>query len=110
MRPSPSIAPENADVVYLVMDDLGGRLGRTWRETDEDDRSRDPDPRPPGWAVSLPSLDRRLQCRRGLVAGCDQEIADELWERCAGEVPASLQDFLDRYPERPKAQQLRLRL
>jgi hypothetical protein len=41
MRASPSIAPENADVVYLVLDDLGGRLGRTWRETDEDDTDRE---------------------------------------------------------------------
>jgi hypothetical protein len=40
MRASPPIAPENADVVYPVLDDLGGRLGRTWRETDEDDTDR----------------------------------------------------------------------
>jgi hypothetical protein len=37
-----------------------------------------------------------------------QDIADELWERCAGVVPASLQDFLDRYPAKPKTQQLNL--
>jgi hypothetical protein len=27
MHASPSIAPEHADVVYLVLDDLGGEIG-----------------------------------------------------------------------------------
>jgi hypothetical protein len=35
-------------------------------------------------------------------------MADELREHCVGKVPVSLQDFLDRYPGRPKAQQLKL--
>ena len=41
MSASPSIAPEHTGVVYLVLDDLGGKLGRTWRETDEEDTDRE---------------------------------------------------------------------
>lgn len=42
MRPSPSIAPAQPDDVdvYLVLDDLGGRLGRVWRESDEESTDR----------------------------------------------------------------------
>ncbi len=37
MRRSPSIVP-NADdrEIYLVLDDFGERLGRAWRETDDE--------------------------------------------------------------------------
>ena len=109
MRASPSIAPENADVVYLVLDDLGGRLGRTWRETDEDDTDRetlirdllDEQYANPAWIVAF-------KADEGWSRDVTQDIADELWECCAGAVPASLQDFLNRYPARPKAQQLNL--
>ena len=35
MRQSPSIVPPAADQdIYLVLDDFGGRLGQSWRETD----------------------------------------------------------------------------
>jgi hypothetical protein len=99
MRASPSIAPENADVVYMVLDDLGGRLGRTWRETDEDDTDRetlirdllDGQYSSPAWIVAFNAAE-------GWSRDVTQDIANELWERCAGEVPISLQDFLDRYP------------
>jgi hypothetical protein len=41
MRRSPSIVPDQDDRdVYLVLDDLGGRLGRAWRETDEESTDR----------------------------------------------------------------------
>ena len=111
MRASPSIAPENADVVYLVLDDLGGRLGRTWRETDEDDTDRETLVRDlldgqyanPAWIVAF-------NASEGWSRDVTQDIADELWERCAGEAPVSLRDFLDRYLSKPKAQQLKLRL
>jgi len=38
----PSIAPALPDDrdVYLVLDDFGGRLGRTWRETDDESAER----------------------------------------------------------------------
>jgi hypothetical protein len=31
---TPSIVPSDDQNVYLVVDDLGGRLGRVWRESD----------------------------------------------------------------------------
>jgi len=43
MRRSPSIAsalPDDLDV-YLVLDDFGGRLGRAWREIDEERTDRE---------------------------------------------------------------------
>jgi hypothetical protein len=40
MRVSPSIVPPSDDTdTYLVFDDFG-RLGRAWRETDEEDTDR----------------------------------------------------------------------
>jgi hypothetical protein len=53
--------------------------------------------------VKVPALSEE-----GWSRDVTQDIADELWERCAGVVPASLQDFLDRYPAKPKTQQLNL--
>jgi hypothetical protein len=41
MRQSPSIVPDDLDRdVYLVLDNFGSRLGRSWRETDEADTDR----------------------------------------------------------------------
>jgi hypothetical protein len=38
----PSIVPPEANQdTYLVLDDFGGRLGRAWRETDEEDTDRE---------------------------------------------------------------------
>jgi hypothetical protein len=42
MRISPSIAPHSTQQdTYLVLDDFGGRLGRAWRETNEDRTDRE---------------------------------------------------------------------
>jgi len=42
MRRSPSIVPREANRnTYLVLDDFGGRLGRAWGETDEEDTDRE---------------------------------------------------------------------
>jgi hypothetical protein len=42
MRTSPSIAPHGPEQdTYLVLDDFGGRLGRAWRETDENATDRE---------------------------------------------------------------------
>ena len=39
---SPSIVPPEANQdMYLVLDDFGGRLGRAWRETNEEDTDRE---------------------------------------------------------------------
>ena len=111
MRASPSIAPENGDTVYLVLDDLGGRLGRTWRETDEDDTDRetlirdllDGQYRSPAWIVAF-------NAREGWSEDATQGVADELRDRIASDPPVSLQDFLDRYPRQPRTRQLPLGL
>jgi hypothetical protein len=37
MHNSPSIVPDpDSHVIYLVLDDFGGRLGRAWPEADEE--------------------------------------------------------------------------
>jgi hypothetical protein len=41
MRTSPSIAPHGPQDTYLVLDDFGGRIGRAWRETDEQATDRE---------------------------------------------------------------------
>jgi len=63
----PTAVSESSQDTYLVLDDFGGRLGRVWRETDEETAtSRD----------------------------VTKDIADELRRRLVeyDEVPASLQD------------------
>lgn len=41
MLSSPSIVPDRTDRdIYLVLDDLGGKYGRAWRETREADTER----------------------------------------------------------------------
>jgi hypothetical protein len=40
MRRSPTIVPPGGDQdIYLVLNDFGDRLGRSWAETDEEDTS-----------------------------------------------------------------------
>jgi hypothetical protein len=74
MLSSPSIVPDPDDRdVYLVLDGFGGRLGRVWRETDEDRTDREnrhhgPNDRP----VFRSRPSGRLQYRGGLVARCDE--------------------------------------
>jgi hypothetical protein len=42
MRTSPSIAPRGSNQdTYVVLDDFGPRLGRTWREINEDAADRE---------------------------------------------------------------------
>ncbi len=42
MRTSPSIVPHGADQdTYFVLDDFGGRIGCSWRETDVDSADRE---------------------------------------------------------------------
>jgi hypothetical protein len=79
MRSSPSIVPEQAERdVYLVLDDLGARLGRAWRETSEEDTDRETliryllegQYRNPNWIIAF-------NIREGWVRDATQEIADE---------------------------------
>jgi hypothetical protein len=84
--------------VFLVLDQLGERLGRAWRETDEND-------------TDYEKLIRHLlegQCNKpvrvvafntdeGWSRDASDDVADELRERCAqrGAVPDFLLDFLE---------------
>jgi len=41
MSTSPSIAPYGGQDTYLVLDNFGGKLGRAWREINEDEADRE---------------------------------------------------------------------
>jgi hypothetical protein len=101
MRRSPSIVPDNTDRdVYLVLDDFG-RLGRSWRETDEQSTDRA--------AIIQDLLEGQYNGPVKVVAfntvegwsrDVSEDIADELVQLCnlkGQDVPASLEDFIDRY-------------
>jgi hypothetical protein len=81
----PSIVPSSASQdVFLVLDEFGGRLGRAWRETDEED-------------TDYETLIRHLlegQCNNpvrvvafntheGGSRDVSEDVADDLRERCA---------------------------
>src|SRR4051794_40124387 len=97
---SPSIVPREASQdVYLVLDDFGERLGRGWRETDEED------------AIDRETLIRDLMqdqyrspvrivafnTAEGWSRDVTRDIADEVRRRFVeyDEVPDSAQEFLD---------------
>ena len=96
---SPSIVPQEANHdTYLVLDDYGERLGRAWRETDEEASDRE---------TLIQDL-MNDQCGRparivafntaeGWSRDVTMDIADELRRRFAeyDEVPASVQEFLE---------------
>jgi hypothetical protein len=102
MRRSPSIAsglPDDVDV-YLVLDDFG-KIGRSWRELDDDKTDR---------ATIITDLMRgEFNCPVRVVAfntaegwsrDVSEEIADELMgmiNHAYSDVPSSLEGFLDRY-------------
>jgi hypothetical protein len=113
MRRSPSIVPDAIDRdIYLVLDDFG-RLGRSWRETDEED-------------TNLATLVRALlegqynapvrviafNTAEGWSRDVSEEIALALMEACAKEgrdIPAALEEFIDQHCM-PWPEQLRLPL
>ena len=99
MRRSPSIVPHwpNQDT-YLVLEDLGGRFGRAWRETDEDATDRE--------TLILNLLSGEYKNPVGIVAFNSAEgwcrdvtvdIANELRRRCAeyDEISESVLAFLE---------------
>jgi hypothetical protein len=100
MRRSPSIVP-NADdrEIYLVLDDFGERLGRAWRETDDELTDRET------LIADLiagqykdPVRVAAFNTAEGWSRDVSEDIADELEERLATEqfeVPAGLQNFID---------------
>ena len=99
----PSIAPalpDHADV-YLVLDDFGGRLGRAWREIDDERTDRrtlltdlmDGQYSDPARVVVFNTAE-------GWSRDVSQELADEVAERCAidgFDIPPSLERFVDRH-------------
>jgi hypothetical protein len=96
---SPSIVPqETTPDTYLVLDDFGGRLGRAWRETDEEatDREtliRDLMDDQYGNPVRIVAFNTAQGWSRDVT----MDIADELRRRFAeyDEVPASVRELLE---------------
>ena len=92
----PSIVPQANRDTYLVLDDFGGRLGRAWRETDEEGTDRETVIRDlmdgqygqPAHIVTFNTAEAR---------DVTLDIAYELRRRFAeyDEVPTSVQEFLE---------------
>jgi hypothetical protein len=81
MSRSPSIIPGGESTVYLVMDDLGGRLGRIWREveaenTDDETLIRDHLGGP--YSNPVPVVGFNM----GRFHNVSAEIAEDLQQRC----------------------------
>jgi hypothetical protein len=99
MRRSPSIVPQEADQdVYLVLDDFGVRLGRSWRETDEAGTDRDTLIRDlMDDKCSHPARIVAFNTAEGWSRDVTMDIADELRRRFVeyDQVPRSVQEFLD---------------
>ena len=99
MSRAPSIAPLVPEKdTYFVLDDFGGRIGRAWRETDEDAVDRE--------TLILNLLSGEYKNPVGIVAfnsaegwcrDVTMDIADELRRRYVeyDEVPASVLNFLE---------------
>ena len=98
---SPSIVPSGEDQnVYLLLDQFGGRLGRAWRETDEEDTDFETLIRHLlEGQYSNPVRVVAFNTAEGWSRDVSDNVADELRERCTehGEVPAFLVEFLERY-------------
>ena len=108
MRSSPSIIPDIAyRDVYLVLDDFG-RLGRSWRETDEQssDRAALVQDLLEG-QYNNPVLVIAFNAAEGWSRDVSEEIADELAQACTNaneNIPAALEDFVERHGSRRPAQ------
>src|SRR6476469_6561949 len=96
---SPSIVPPEANQdTYLVLDDFGGRLGRAWRETDEEGADRETLIRDlMDEQYSSPVRVVAFNASEGWSRDVTMDIADEIRRRFAeyAEVPASVQQFLE---------------
>jgi hypothetical protein len=98
MRRSPSIIPDAADRdVYLVLDDFGA-VGRSWREIGEEDTDR---------ATLVQALLEgqfnapvrviAFNTAEGWSRDVSEEIANELAQNDYEDIPAGLQEFIDRH-------------
>ncbi len=101
MRTSPSIVPHSADQdTYLVLDDFGGRMGCSWRETDVQGADRETLIRDlVEGQYSRPLRIVAFNTAEGWSRDVTVDIADELRRRYAefGEVPESILDFINRH-------------
>jgi len=99
MRTSPSIAPHGPEQdTYLVLDDFGGTLGYSWRETDEDGTDREVLIRDlvEGQYIH-PIRIVAFNTNEGWSRDVTTEIANELARRYVefGEVPESVLEFIE---------------
>ena len=81
-----------------MLDDFGGRLGRAWRETDEEDTDRETLIRDLMQdQYSSPVRIVAFNTAEGWSRDVTVDIADEVRRRFAeyAEVPASVQEFLE---------------
>ena len=106
---SPSIVPESADQdVYLVLDQFGERLGRAWRETDEEDTGHATLIRHLlEWQYSNPVRVVAFNTAEGWSRDVSEDVAHEIRHRCdlqGTDVPAHLEGFMDRHENRDRAQ------
>lgn len=102
MSSAPPIAPVLDDrIVYLVLDNFGGRMGRSWRETDDD--------RTDLAALMVDFIDGQyndpirvvaFNIAEGWVRDASQEIADLVVHGCERDgfhVPPFLRSFVEKH-------------
>jgi hypothetical protein len=92
------VPPEANQDTYLVLDDFGGRLGRAWRETDEEDTDRETLIRNlMDDQYSQPARIIVFNTAEGWSRDVTKDVADELRRRFAeyDEVPTSVQELLE---------------
>jgi len=101
------VSPGNDQDVYLVLDDFGGRIGQAWRETDAEAARLE--------TVIADLLDGQYSSPVRVIAfntaegwsrDVSENVARELRRRCAEqarELPAYLQDFVERQQGRNRA-------
>jgi hypothetical protein len=98
-RASPSIVPHGANQdTYIVLDNFGGRFGRSWRETNVEAADRETLIRDlVEDQYSNPVRIVAFNTSEGWSRDVTMDIADELRRRYVefGEVPDSILDFLE---------------
>jgi hypothetical protein len=102
MRPSPSVVPatnEDRDI-YLVLDDFG-RLGRSWRETDDQSTDRTAIIQDLlGGQYNMPVRVVCFNTAEGWSRDVSEDIAEELALACVDkdqDIPAGLENFIDQH-------------
>ena len=110
MRTSPSIVPDALDRdVYLVLDDFGERLGRSWRETDEAETDRATLIRHLlEGQYSAPARVVAFNTAEGWSRDVTEDIANDLQDAWSwqAEIPASIEEFIQEHATKKLARQL----